>query len=173
MTNLLSKASAYGRNQLKSGNTGLKLVVETVEHYRDHGDWRPMSRLLKGMEHSPSDFSKMRVLLGRCLDKNVVMRKDDEHAEKYVFRKKDDKGTTVTNNIGHFVKLAEEGYSFRSKEVQDFVKPEKKQSTFDRDAYLKRVAAKLVKENVDMSGVPQVLMLAIREALPAHNPEDI
>lgn len=173
MGNLLSRASAFGTNQKKAGNTGLALIAETVRHFSEHGDWRPMSRLLKGMDHTRSDQTTLRWIMGQVLHNNVRVKKDTSHTELFVFSKKEDKGPVFTNKLAILDTLITDGLSFRSKDVKEALSDVKEAKEFDLDKYITGVLKKLEKEHANVKQAQAMFIMKAREAAPAHSPEEI
>ena len=173
MTNLLKRASTFGTNQKKAGNTGLALVAETVRHFSEHGDWRPMSRLLKGMDHTRSDQASLRWIMGQVLHNNIRVKKDVSHAELFVFSKKDNEGPVFTNKLAILDTLINDGFSFRSKDVREALSDVKEEKEFDLDKYITGVLKKLTKEHANLKQASAMFVMKTRETAPAHNPEEI
>ena len=165
MSNLLKRASSFGTNQAKAGNTGLMLACEVARHMIVHKDWRPAARLIKGLKHTPADQSKMRVLIGHALE-GVKYKKDDSHAEGCTFTLKD---ARLSNKIALMDEAVEAGLSFRSAELHESLRPEVEKKAFDVDAYIKRVQKKLADEGVEIP----VFIGRMKADAPAHNPAEI
>lgn len=125
--NLMSRVNAFGRNVKAQGNTGLRLIVDVIEHYRDHNDWTPAARLLKKLSGT-TDFDHVKRLMGVAMT-NVTVKKDNGHKEGFVFSLKKDTGKVVSlsNHYAILAEGAETGESFRSQKLWDLVKPMQKE----------------------------------------------
>jgi hypothetical protein len=164
MSTILNRAARFGGNQKRSGNTGLSLAIECIDHFADEGDWRPLARLLKGLTYSKSDFALMRKIIGFGTSKSVKMKVDKNHPEMFVFTREKDRPVR-SNVLGRLSGKAAEGHSFRSTEVKELVTPEKIEKAFDVDKYAHAIVLKMKKEGVNMGQ----LMLAVKADMQANS----
>jgi hypothetical protein len=153
--NMLQQVNSWTAAQGKAGNKGLHLAYAVCQHMMEHRDWTPAARLLTRTEaHAPADAKILRQIMGKCLSGVTVKDtrgKQGAHAEGFVFTPKggnwDDAG--MSNEAAAIFGMAQNGLSFRSKEVKDFLSGDKAKAAFELEKYAKQVTKRLKDEWVD------------------------
>ena len=98
MTNIKTRIQRAFTNDRKGGNKIGALIVEACEHLRDTGDWTPCSRALRESEAHGADHKRVKAILRHCLS-GYGVKKDDTHAEKFVFVKKKGEMQGLSNGV--------------------------------------------------------------------------
>lgn len=164
MATLMQTVQGYVRNQKTGGNTGLVHLVSCIEHmFGDSHDWTPLAWLVG--KSQTRDAQIFRAILGRVTE-NVTVSKDPKQPSGLRFKTK---GNASTNEMYAVLKaLADAGESFRGEAVKvKILDKEKTETTFDLEAYAKRIVAKLDKEHVGLAA----LLMAVEKAEKASHAE--
>lgn len=156
---LLTQVSSFIRTQKTAGVTGLVLCKAVIDHTIEHGDWTPMAKLIGDLEGT--DSSRVRAIIGACYG-GIQLKRDPKQA--YGLRVIVGDNSAPTEMYAKLEACIEAGVSFRSKLVAEEVL-NKETPDFDQAKYIKTLAAKIVKEDIDMS----TFFAEVRKAVAEKN----
>lgn len=169
MGTLIQQTRGWATGRNKSGANGFKLLVASVDHMFEHGDWTPLAWLINGTEGA--DRTRMRAILGKIaggITLNTTSKEAREHSTGCKIVMGDNCGPTGDMSIART--LCEENVSFASKRVaEELLNKDVVTSKFDLDKYAKTVFNKLTKEHGDMNA----FLAAIREQQRAASSDKV
>lgn len=141
---LNQKVKNFTTRNRNAGAKGLELVAECINHMFDHKDWTPLAWLIVGSEGR--DATIFRKIVGVTTE-GVTLAKDAKQPTGLRFTLKDNASTTELFDT--LKALVNDGESFRGENVKNKLFPTT-ESTFDINAYAKRVMSKIEKEHVSL-----------------------
>lgn len=152
---LIGKVKSFVTSQVKGGSTGLVMVRDCIEHWRDHNDWTPLAWLIAKSDKTDSlRYRKIvsAVVDGIKLETTSAAAKAQPSGMRFV---KTDK-FAVSNKYSVLCDLVENKVSFRSKAIDEALFDKKdatEYSLVQAAAAYKRFLAKLEEGHLTLTQV--------------------